>query len=400
MLVPLAACAVLFNGRVAGLAERFSLLQTYDFGWRIPLLTAEGWLGMVQGPDLAAWDFFGVRWVLSAAVVGLMVWALIRAGQLRHRGAWTALAMMLPVIAGYWFLEVRGARLGTNASYDAYKVFAVFFPLLLPAFCWWVTLRRSRKLHEWLLVAWVGAVVVAFNLVACGMFVWKLSRPPLIVDGELRQLRKIEAMADVKSVNMIFAESDMWSRLWANAFLLRKEQFFLTDTYEARWHTPRRGEWDLEGGGVAVMLPGDARRTITPRFALVDTRHPQFVRGALGEGWHAEEFIPSGGERWRWTKGGAKIEIENPHTTALAVALRLDGWSPVERAVALRPESGPAVAALATMGPQRTTVAFPAIVIPPGKSVWTIVSEPPPAAVPGDARTLGLAVFRVELRPQ
>ena len=400
MLVPLLACAVIFSGRVTGLAERFSLLRAFDFGWRIPLLTAEGWLGMVQGPDLAAWDFFGVRWVLSAAVVGLIVWALIRAAQQRHRGAWAALAMCLPVLAGYWFLHVRGAQLGTNASYDAYKLFAVFYPLLLPAFFWWVTLRRSRRLHEWLFVVAVGVFVIGLNLVACGMFVWKMSRPPLIVDGELRQLRKIETMPDVKSVNMIFAESDMWSRLWANAFLLRKEQFFLTDTYEARWRTPLRGDWDLEGAGVAVMLPGDARRQITPRFALVDTRHPAFVRAQMREGWHPEEFDPRSGERWRWTKAEARIEIENPHPHPLTLACTLDGWSPVERAVTLRCEGGVTVPSSVKVRGQREKFSLPAIVVPPGKSTLLLQSNPPAAAVPGDERVLGVAMFRLHVTPR
>ena len=400
MIAPLVACAVIFNGRVTGLAERFSLLQTHDFGWRIPALTAEGWLGMVQGPDLAAWEFLGVRWILSAAVVGLIAWAFIREMPKRYRGAWTALAMILPVLAGYWFLQVRGARLGTNASYDAYKVFAVFYPLLLPAFCWWVTLRRSRRLHEWLFVVAVGVFVVGLNLVACGMFVWKLSRPPLIVDGELRQLRKIEAMADVKSVNLIFAESDMWSRLWANAFLLRKEQFFPTDTYEARWHTPLRGEWDLVGTGVVVNLPGDALRRVTSRFALVDTRSAGFVRVQLGAGWHPEEFDPRGGERWRWTKGEARIELENPHSDALTIGCTLDGWSPVERTISLRREGGEVVPAITRMRAQREKISLPPIVIPPGKSILLLQSNPPPAAVPGDSRLLGISVFRLDVTPR
>ena len=400
MLVPLLACAVLFAGRVAGLAERFSLLQAYDFGWRIPAFTAEGWLGMVQGPDLEAWDFFGVRWALSALVVGLLAWAFIRAAQQRHRGAWTALAVSLPVLAGYWFLQVRGARLGTNASYDAYKLFAVFYPLLLPAFFWWVTLRRSRRLHEWLFVVAIGVFVIGLNLVGCGMFVWKLSRPPLIVDSDLRRLKKIEAMADVKSVNMIFAESDMWPRLWANAFLLRKEQFFLTDTYEARWRTPLRGEWDLEGGLVAVRLPGGARRQITPRFALVDTRQNGFVRAQPGDGWHAEEFDPRNGERWRWTKGEARIEVENPNAEALLMVLTLDGWSPVERTVLLTRMGDVAEPRTVTVGLRRGKTMFGALVVPPGRSTFLLRSNPLPSPVPGDARSLGISVFRLELAPQ
>jgi len=38
----------------------------------------------------------------------------------------------VPVLAGYALLEARGAALDTNASYDAYKLFLVFYPCLLP----------------------------------------------------------------------------------------------------------------------------------------------------------------------------------------------------------------------------------------------------------------------------
>ncbi len=401
MAVPLVACAVLFAPRVAGLAERFMLLQEYDFGWQIPALTAEGWLGMVQGPDLQAWTFLGVRWVLSAVVVGLLVWAYIRAAQQRRRSAWVALAVSLPILFGYLYLQARGARLGTNASYDAYKLFAVFYPLLLPAFCWWVTLRRSGRLHEWLLVAAVAGMVTAFNLLGCGMFIWKLSRPPLIVDGELRQLRQIEAMPDVKSVNLLVP--DMWSRLWAHSFLLRKEQYFLTHTYEGRLNTELRGEWDLEGGRIAVMLPDGARRQVTPRFALVDTRHPAFFRALETDGWHQEENEPEGGARWRWTTGSATVAIENPHAYPLTLTGVLDGWSPLPRTVTLTgSEAALGVAASAPLAvrEERADGRLAPVVVPPGKSKWDLRTPEPLYQTPNDPRPLGIAVFRLTLEPQ
>ena len=401
MLAPLLVCGALFYGRVAGLAERFSLLQTYDFGWQIPALTAEGWLGMVSGPELNAWDLFGLRWVLSACAVGLLGWAIMRALQQRRRAVWTALAIMVPVLAGYIFLQARGARLGTNASYDAYKLFAVFYPLLLPAFCWWVTLRRSRKLHEWLFVAGVAAVVVGFNLIGCGMFMWKMSRPPLIVDGELRQLRQVEAMADVKSVNLMIP--DMWSRLWANAFLLRKPQYFQTHTYEGRLNTALRGEWDLEGGRIKLALPGEARREITPRFALVHTRHPHFVRAFIDEqldrNWHGEEYVPAGGERWRWTSGPATLQLENPHNRPLTIDAQLDGSSAIPREVTFArvgADPGPS----AGMSQQRATVSFRALQIPPGTSTLLLDTKPPATRVAEDPRPLGVCVFRLTLTPR
>ncbi|MEY4938759.1 MAG: hypothetical protein RIQ93_494, partial [Verrucomicrobiota bacterium] len=248
LLAPLTACAGLFFGRVSGLVERFTLLRAYDFGWPVPILSPEGWLGLVSGPSLEAWPF-GLRWLLTALVGGLFVWALARATRLRRPGAWTVVAITAPVMAGYAYLELRGISLGTNASYDAYKLLAVFYPLLLPAFCWWVTLRRSRRLVEWLGVVGVLGVVVFLNVVAVGVFVWRMASPPLRVDRELRQVAKIEDMADVKSINLLLP--DMWSRLWANSFLLRKPHYFPTHTYEARRNTPLRGEWNLESGLIA-----------------------------------------------------------------------------------------------------------------------------------------------------
>jgi hypothetical protein len=107
----------------------------------------------------------------------------------RRRGAWLAASLTLPVLAGYAFLELRGARLGTNASYDAYKLFFVFLPVMLPVFCGWAWLRMGPV---------VMVVALAGSAVATTKFVRELSAPPLIVDGELR-----DALSDRESAAMI-----------------------------------------------------------------------------------------------------------------------------------------------------------------------------------------------------
>ncbi|MBL9201324.1 MAG: hypothetical protein JNL39_12505 [Opitutaceae bacterium] len=394
MVVPLAAAGGFAYARVAGLAERLALLKEYDFGWRVPALTAEGWLGLVRGGDLAAWDFLGLRWALTTVAVGLIAWAVVRLWASRPRRLWSMAALTVPVLAAYLWLQVRGAERGTNASYDAYKLFAVFFPLLLPALCRWIALRRSGGLLEWPLVVGAVAFVGLGNVIACGMFIWKLAQPPLLVDGELRQLRKIEAMPEVKSVNLIFAEADMWSRLWANAFLLRKEQFFLTHTYEGRRNTPLRGEWDLEAGVIALQAAGEARRQITPRFALLDTRAPAFVRVMPDAGWHAPE--QDRGEHWQWTAGVGTLLVDNPQPHALTLACTLDGWSPVERGVTLQ-HDGAEARPFVAIGKQRAKIALPPVTVPPGRSTLVLRSEAPPATIPGDPRKLGVAVFRLSV---
>lgn len=399
MLAPLVLAGLGFAQRVAGLAERFTLLQQYDFGWKIPALTPEGWLGMVSGPALEPWAWGGLRWILSALVVSALVAALARALRLRRRDAWTTAAMSLPVLAGYLLLEARGARLGTNASYDAYKLFAVFYPLLLPACCWWVTLRTSQRLWEWFAVFAAGVVVAGFNLVAVAIFIVKLSQPPLMVTGELRQLRKIEAMPDVASVNVLLP--DMWSRLWANAFLLKKPQYFLTDTYEGRWHTALKGEWDLAGGIIAVKPAEGGRKEITERMALVETKAPDFVRVNFGDGWHPEESDAKTGTRWVWTKGEATLRVENPHAWPLRVVVTLDGWSLGERDLMLTVVGETAaVEKMETrnLGAQRVKTIFPEIVVPPGGATVALKSvQPWKNAGAGETRMLGVCVFGVEL---
>jgi hypothetical protein len=394
MVAPLVACGVIFAARVAGLTERLVLFQTYDFGWKIPRLTPEGWLGMVSGPELQAWSFLGLRWVLTAIIAAALGLAFARAILQRRRNAWMAVCLSVPVLIGYEFLQVRGARLGTNASYDAYKLFAVFYPELLPAFCWWVTVRWSRRLVEWLAVVALALLVLAFNLVGTGMIAWRLAHAPLIVDGELRQLRKVDAMPDVKSVNLLVP--DMWSRLWANEFLLHKEQYFLTHTYEGRLNTPLRGDWDLRAGLISIQLPGGASKQITAHYSLVSTRDPHALRADFGGGWYAEEELRAV-DRWRWSQAEATLNFDNPHEQAVTVVCTLDCRSVGDNSLTVQVPDGDRFTV--RVGENRGWVALPPVRIPAGKS--QLVLRVDHAAAPaGETRQLGVCVFGVAVAVQ
>ena len=396
VLWPLGVCGAVFGGRIAGLVERFQLLRTFDFGWKIPVLTPEGWLGLVSGPDLEPWRIGGLRWLLAAVVMALLAWATLRAIRGRRLKTWTAVAVTAPVLLGYAILQWRGARLGTNASYDAFKLFAVFYPVMLPAFCWWITLRWSQRLTEWLGVTGVACLVLLGNCVGTGMIFWRMCAAPLIVSGELRQLRKIEAMPDVASVNVLLP--DMWSRLWANAFLLKKPQYFRTDTYEGRWHTDLKGAWDLGGGMIDVKPAESRRRQVTPSAALVETGGADFVRVTLGDGWHHEESDAKTGTRWTWTKGEATLLVENPHAWPVRISGTLDGWSLGARDLTLTLEGKGDGVAVRNLAGQRVKTEFPEVVVPSGPSTIVVRSvQPWMAPNPGDSRALGLCVFGVEI---
>lgn len=397
MLVPLVPAGLVFAERVAGLAERLSLLRTYDFGWPVPAFTAEGWFGLVLAPDLEPLPWAPLRWALSALLVGLLVWAHLRSATGPRPAGWVALALSVPVLLGYGFLQARGAWLGTNASYDAYKLFAVFFPVLLPACCWWVTLRRSRRLHEWLLVAATAVVMVAGNLAAAGFFMVRISRAPLRFDPEVVALLRVEAMKEVRGVNLLVP--DMWTRLWAHVFLLRKEQYFSTHTYEARRDTPLRGDWSLESGvvGAAPEFPGWQR--LSPRFTLISAKGPHGLRVVPSAGWHGLERTPDGSEQWEWTDRAAVLEIENPRGVPLVVSFSGEARGFGAREVELLDSAGHRTGGTVKVGEERARFILGPVTLPPGASRWTLRSlEPAARASAADPRQVALCVY--ELRVQ
>ncbi|HWA10204.1 MAG TPA: hypothetical protein VG838_12195 [Opitutaceae bacterium] len=395
MVTPLIASALVFWDRVAGLVERYMLFQQYDFGWRIPALSPAGWVGFVAGPalnPLAAWP----QVIFSVAVIGLLMAALVAGAKQHRRGVFLALCLCVPVLLGYGYLNLRGVQLGTNASYDAYKLFAVFYPGLLAAFCYWMTLASARRLAA-RAAAWTLAVAVtAGTLNAAYRFAVRMERPPLIVDGELIHLQKIEDLPGVASLNMLVP--DMWSRLWANAFLLRKPQYFVTHTYEGRKNTPLRGEWDLNAGLIEITLPNrDHYNVLSPNYSIVKIDDPYYVRASLGDGWYEGERLPHQMVvYWHWTKGDAAVRIENPHDRPLRLVCQLVVRSLVPRdlQVWMNGKQLRTVKIDTKLGKVRV----PEISIPPGGATLELRSNlPPTVAGPRDTRLLGFEVHDLEI---
>ncbi len=392
MLAPLAAVALAFPARFAGYAERLTLLQTHDFGWRIPALTPEGWMGLVGGTDLAAWPAVSVRVCLAAGMVAL--WGAAGLALVRRRPAALALplAVLAPVVAGYVLLQVRGAWWGTNASYDAYKLLAVFYPLLLPVLWSWAALRQGGGPLRWVSVSALVVTVLAGGTFASARILAALAGAPLRVTPELAALRAAEDRPELAGgVNLLVP--DMWSRLWANAFLLRRPQYFESHTYEARRDTPLRGAWDLQGGVVGAGSPEQGRRELSPRFALVPAGG---WRATATRGWFPVEQAPAGGRPWQWTGREAEIEVRNPGDTAVPVTftLRARGWG--DRVLTLRAADGSATGAALALGDAETELVWRDLRAPPGVSRWVLASAQPARPAGGsDPRELAVQVFRL-----
>ena len=395
MLAPLAACGLVFAERVLGLMERFRLFRQYDFGWRIPAFSPEQWWGLVTGSSLGGYEP-RLRLLFSLALLAALIWALYRGRHRRPAAVPLVFSLTVPVFIGYAYLEIRGATLGTNASYDAYKLFSVFYPGILAALCYWFVLgaRKNAGVVRLGAVA-LAALVLAGNAFGVRRFQVRMQNPPLLVDESLIQLQSIERMARVDSINMLIP--DFWSRIWANAFLLRKPQYFSLHTYEGRLNTMLKGGWDLLGGVIDVMpsRPQD-RIEVNAFYRLTDTRSPDFLRAQFGAGWYEMEQLPQNPIRWRWSRGDAEVILGNPQARPLVVRCRLLLRSVVPRDLQVWTEGR--MLSSQQIGTKLETIWLPDITVPSGRNVLALRSSQPAVNPgPGDERLLGFGIYEFDV---
>ena len=394
MILPFAFAAVVFVTRVGGLWERFVLFRTYDFGWVIPILSPDGWFGIVNGPQMFAVS--GVwHWVATSLLLAGVVTAMVAGAQERRESVYVAVCLTVPALLGYGYLNLRGIQLGTNASYDAYKLFSVFYPGILPALCYWFAARPARA-KRWAILPWVLAAVVVVGVGQADLrFQERMATPPLTVAKDVAMIQRIETMPSVSSVNMMVP--DMWSRLWANMFLLRVPQYFQTHSYEGRLNTPLRGLWDLNGGILGISLPDGDSFKVSPNYSMVKTTSAYFVRAWLDEGWHDLERLPKSGMHWKWTKGDASLRISNPQKRPLRIVCKFTARSLDRRDLQLW--VGDKRLRTVMIDTELKVVRVPEISVYPGNTVIRLRSSVPPVMSPGkDGRPLGFAAYGIEIQ--
>jgi hypothetical protein len=391
ILLPLLAVSGVFFLRVASIVERFAILEKYDLGWKIPYLGPDAWLGIVKNALLEP-----VAEPYRSAAIVLLVGALILGfiGFKSRRGAllYKAGCLAIPALLGSLYLYWQGPHWGesANRSYNAYKLFCIFYPGILPVLCVWVVLAYRSKVER--ILFWVLAALLTFGVARADLkFKTAMKNPPHLVESELIGIQAVEKMPDITSVNMMIP--DMWSRLWANELLLEKPQYFPTHTYEGRINTPLRGSWDLNGGVVDLTLPKNGTIAINSNYSLANVTSPYFLRATLGEGWHDPERLRRPRTiHWVWSKGNATLEISNPHATALKAALHFELRSARQRDLSFWFKEQKL--AEIDLGKEMKTVDITEITLLPGKNTIELRSKIP-AVVPdqNDCRPLGFALY-------
>lgn len=368
--------------RLAGFALRWGLHDMVEYGWPIPRLLPDGWLGLVSSAELhpvaAAWGVPLALVVVAAAIGPWRRWAA--QDPLR---AWTVAGMVGPAVAGYVILSVKGSVPGSNASYDAYKLLACFQPVLLAGLLWW-----WRLLRNWPAVLVPLATVVA--VIAGGASLReRAAARPLAVQKDLAALQQLEQRSDLRSINILCGE--MWPRLWANAFLLRKEQYFSVPTYEGRRPTRLAGEWNLRDPLVRVRprAAGDEIE-LMGGFTLERATAPVWLQAALGSGWYPLE--QSGKDRWHWAGDAGSVDLFNPGMNPTRTVIRLRGKGLHAGRLILKLNSR--IVADLPLEAAPADLRVEGVEIPAGPSVLQFeTGEPAVSPGGGDARRLSLALY-------
>lgn len=394
----LLACLVLFPGRVISIEERMQLFGETSFGWRIPPLDYAGWFGLVGSEKLvptAGWPARALAWTAFAMLAWTAVELWRRGGRGGRRALGLAGACLVPAAAGYGILLWQAELADDNSSYNAYKLFSVFYPATLASLCLFLRPARVRMrgMGQWLrpglgVVTAVG--LLGANYARNAPFANSIRQSGLIVDEALSAVGRVELLPNVSSVNVLL--DGYWSRLWANYFLLHKPQFFTQRTYEGRRVTPPRGSWDLRDQFLRVRpLEFADSFGLSPAYYLIDRRSPGYLDLALFRGWFAPEHRRE--DYWVWAGENPRVSVVNPRTYPTWAMMTVSARSLRPRT--LRIETG--------MGgppwegkffPHVTTYERIPVCLPPGRSQMRLETpEPGDSPGPGDDRRLTIALY-------
>ena len=399
----LLACVGLFPGRVISIEERLRLFGETSFGWKISPLDHAGWFGLVADERLLPATGGAAR-VLAWAALALLAWTTVelwrRGGRWGRRTLGLAAACVGPAMAGYGLLLWQARLANDNSSYNAYKLFSVFYPATLASLCLFLRPTsggsRGDGTRAWLrpaLGVGVALGLIGTNYARRNTFEDAVRRSGFTVDEGLFTLGEIEQMPRVGSVNVLL--ESYWHRLWANYFLLRKPQFFTQRTYEGRRVTLPRGNWDLRDQFLNIHPPGPADWVgLSGGCSLVDRRSAGYVDASLLRGWFPPEQFR--GDRWIWAEENPQISVVNPRTYPTWVRLNLAARSLRPRTLRVDPGNGDPPWEGQVLSRVTTFRNIP-VCLPPGRSqLWLQTPEPGDSPGPGDERRLTIALYSLE----
>ena len=380
----------LFWSRIVALPYHYSDLSSHGYGWEIPRFNFAGLMGSFSDWQLTPSSPIVSGSIAIAAIAALgLSW---RQGQLNRDWCGTLIGLAVGVILVYGLFLSGFLGGGKQSSYQAFKVIAVSYPLVFLVLAGGLRLLDAKS-RVWQTAGGGLAILLGgANLHATLNLTERIGTAPLKVDSMLGAVRRINDMANVQSVNVLYPE--VWPRLWSSAYLLTRHQYYADASYEGRPASPLAGAWDLSYASVRVIPAQETDQIwLNPMHHLTRREQAQKVVGTFVSGWHREEVLHH--HRWRWSSGLGSIGLQNTTNAELSVTLKLTGARSVEGELIVRLNGAEMVRSNCSDKPG--AVAEIVARLQPGQNV--IEFDPGQGALRIDdtGRTLGFALYTLDV---
>lgn len=309
----LLVCGLLFPTRIWGFIQSVLFFGGGTFGWSIGPMQIQTVIGLPADMSLNPLEPDTATPMLIA-LGGLWVWGVFNAWRRRDAALPIVIVTSLFVFGfAYGLIEVDPLDEHLN-SYKAYKLVAVFLPILLP--CLFIGFKYPILSVQHYVAAGL-LVMVALFLPKPLSEMWRAAEfMPLRVAPAFAQLAEQNHDPSIQGVNIL--PQSTWTRLWVSAFLADKRQFFHEMTYVSRGAVPLEGEWTVEDD-----LHGIYPTTVShygSRVVLRPATDPALVGVLFGPGWWQDEEA----HRWSGAAGRDFVLLIDTHDP-LKVDLDLEG---------------------------------------------------------------------------
>ena len=290
----------LFGGAVGGIVRE-------PKGWFVPLLLPSGLFTMPRAfPLTDAHLPVLVSWALGISFFALLLIGLLETWRRDTARFVIIVGWMLPIVAGTLLLAYFDRTNAGWGGYASYKFLSFFAPMVV--LCLIAPLAdplASRLVRG---VAAASLVVIALTGIEGSWRLVGIMRGVPGVSPQLAELKKVEAMPDIDSINLPDSRA-LLNTMWKAHFLARKFLYIQESTYFSP--SAPRGTWTLLtnpplGPVVAVgVADGYGARQVPINDAYLLARDNKRIRLDFGDGWYPAEPTL----RWMGLDGAADASL-------------------------------------------------------------------------------------------
>ena len=395
-LCNLLVCALLFPGRVMSLADRFRLFDATPFGWRIPALRAAGWYGLFADAKLQPATSFWPPLLAAAALADAGFTPCAgRCAAGRASGRWRRRAACRSSSATASCSPSRRYT-NDNSSYDAYKLFTVFYPGILRGPV--PVVGRGDGVRAALARGPSGPAGCALRCWLCNVAgAWRFNAAVRLSLATWtipwRSSASIEQMPQVLAVNVCLIE--LLAAVVGQLFPAPQTPVLPRPHLRGpAHHAAARQLGPVRQPAVHPPFRPPGQHGAQQHYYLVRHRCRDRVQAMLASGWYCPNATRT--NRWIWCRGHSPIALSNPHPYPLHASVDLTLRSMEPRRVQVWLGRDPLWEG--TVGPALVAVKNMRVPLPMGVTFLRLETpDPISARSPGESPQLAFALYHLQV---